>query len=134
MRHPSTAPIQRSWPVRRDMRERGFAILVCALVAQMPFEIRYTFLGLSNLQWTFIVLAAASAPLLLQNRNRLLHDRLIQFALLFVAIQWAAAVYAPEFHANSFKAAARFSAGIVLLAIGNISNQQKLIQRTWAIA
>src|SRR5689334_22176201 len=91
MRHPSTAPTQRSWPVRRAMRERGLTILLCAVVAQIPFEIRFTFLGLSNLQWTFVVLAASSAHLLLQNRNRLLHDRLIQFALLFVAIQWAAA-------------------------------------------
>src|SRR5437016_1510433 len=111
MQHPSTAPSQRSWPVPHVMRERWLAILFCALAVQIPFEVRYTFLGLSNLQWTFIVLAVASAPLLLQNRKRLLHDRLIQFAVLFVAIQWLAAAYAPEFHANAFKAAARFTAG-----------------------
>ena len=99
------------------MRERPVAILLCALVAQIPFELRYTFLGLSNLQWTFIVLAVASVPVLLKNRNHLLHDRLIQLAVLFVAIRWLAAVYAPEFHANASKAAARFTAGALLLAI-----------------
>ena len=112
------------------MRERGVAILLCALVAQIPFEIRYTFLGLSNLQWTFIVLGAACAPGLLQNRKQLFQDRLIQFAALFVAIQWAAAAYAPEFHANAFKAAVRFTAGLVLLAIARI-NKNPVVGRAW---
>src|SRR5689334_1444054 len=116
MQRRSIAPIQRNWPVRRVMRERCLAILLCALVAQIPFETRYTVLGISNLQWTFIAVAAASTPLLLQNRKRLLYDRLLQCAALFVAIQWLAAAYAPEFHANTLKAAARFTAGVLLLA------------------
>ena len=134
MQRRSIAPIQRSWPVRRVMRERWLAILLCALIAQIPFESRYTLLGISNLQWTFIALAAASTPLLFQNRKRLLHDRLIQCAALFVGIQWLAAAYAPEFHANTFKAAARFTAGALLLAICSISSKQKLVQRAWAIS
>jgi hypothetical protein len=116
------------------MRERWLATLLCALVAQIPFEIRYTLLGLSNLQWTFILLAVACTPLLFQNRKRLLHDRLIQFAVVFVAIQWLAAAYAPDFHANTFKAAARFTAGAVLLAICRISRKEKLIAQAWAIS
>src|SRR5262245_35930178 len=133
MPHRSTARIQRSWPVRHAMRERWLAILICALVAQIPFEVRYTFLGLSNRQWTFLVLAASSAPLLFRSRKQLLHDRVIQAALLFVAIQWVAAFYAPEFHANTFKAAARFTAGALLLAVNRTLNRQKLIGSAWAI-
>jgi O-Antigen ligase len=116
------------------MRDRSVAILLCALVAQIPFEIRYTVLGLTNLQWTFIVLAAVSAPVLLKNRTNLLRDRVTQLACLFVAIQWLAAAYAPEFHANTSKAAARFTAGLILLAIAKVFNKQEAIGRTWAIS
>src|SRR5262249_13847241 len=66
--------------------------------------------------------------------KRLLYDRLLQCAALFVAIQWLAAAYAPEFHANTFKAAARFTAGVLLLAICRISSKQKLLQQAWAIS
>src|SRR5262245_22887424 len=86
-------------------------IVAWTLVAQIPFELRYTLLGLTNLQWTFLVLALASAPLLIANGGRLSGDRLVQAAALFVATQWAAALYAPEFQSNAFKAALRFSAG-----------------------
>jgi len=116
------------------MRERWYAILLCALVAQIPFELRYTFLGLSNLQWTFIVLAVTSAPLLFKSRKHILHDRLIQFALLFVAIQWLAAAYAPEFHTNASKAAARFTAGALLLAIARASSKHKSIVHAWSVS
>jgi O-antigen ligase/polysaccharide polymerase Wzy-like membrane protein len=116
------------------MRERWPAVLLCALVVQIPFEIRYTFLGLSNLQWTFLAVATASTPLLLQHRKKLIHDRLVQFAALFVAIQWLAAAYAPEFHANAAKAAARFTAGALLLAISRIINKEKLVVQAWAIS
>jgi O-antigen ligase len=88
-----------------------------ALVLQIPFELNRTLLGLSNLQWTFLALAALSAPLLYAQRQKLIHDRTLQAAALFVAIQWAAAMYAPEFNANAIKAAIRFSAGLLLLAM-----------------
>ncbi len=96
------------------MRER---VLLAAVVAQIPFELKYTLFGLTNLQWTFVALVLASAPLLLESRPRLIKDRLVQAAALFVAIQWLAAFWAPEFHTNALKAAVRFSAGFVMLAI-----------------
>jgi hypothetical protein len=91
--------------------------LLAALVVQIPFELRYTLLGLSNLQWTFVALVLASAPVLIENRKMLLRQRLVQAALVFVAIQWVAAFMAPEFHTNAAKAAVRFTAGLLLLAI-----------------
>src|SRR5437868_4236941 len=91
--------------------------LLAALVLQIPFEIRYTLLGLSNLQWTFVALVLVSAPALIENRKTLLRQRLIQAALLFVTIQWIAALFAPEFHTNAVKAAIRFTAGLLLLII-----------------
>jgi hypothetical protein len=102
------------------MRDRLPAILLTALLAQIPFELQYTLLGLTNLQWSFVFLATASAPLLYSNWANLRRDRLVQAAALFVAVQWAAAMYAPEFNGNAYKAAARFTSGFLLLLIVRI--------------
>jgi hypothetical protein len=99
------------------MRKSWSSILLAALVIQIPFEARYTLLGLSNLKWTFIALALVSVPDLIANRKVIFRQRLIQVALLFVLFQWLAAVLAPEFHINALKAAVRFTAGLLLLMI-----------------
>ncbi|MBI4472991.1 MAG: O-antigen ligase family protein [Acidobacteria bacterium] len=127
------------------MRDRWPKIVLAAVVAQIPFELRYTLLGLTNLQWTFVALVLVSAPVLLNNWRRLVHDRLVQATALFVAIQWLAAFFAPEFHTNALKAAVRFSAGFVMLAIARSlsgsgpfpllceeGNKKPDINRTWA--
>src|SRR5262249_1228062 len=116
------------------MHERWRAFTLAAVVAQIPFELRYTLFGLSNLQWTFIALVLVSIPALFRSRRLLASDRLMQAAALFVAIQWLAATYPPEFQLNAFKAAIRFSAGFLLLAIVRISNSQKWITHVWVIA
>src|SRR5207248_1867924 len=86
------------------------------------------------LQWTFIVLVVTSASLLIENRQRLLSDRLVQAATLFVGIQWLAVVYAPEFHTNALKGAIRFTAGLMLLTIARISNKHQSVGRVWVIS
>jgi hypothetical protein len=116
------------------MPEWLWKLLFAAVVLQIPFEFRWTLLGLSNLQWTFVGLAVCSIPLLFKNRRPLMHDRLIQAAALFVAIQWAAAVYAPDFHTNAIKASVRFTAGFILLAIVRAANAEKFIVKYWVIA
>ena len=116
------------------MRDQWSNIALGALVAQIPFELRYTLFGLSNLQWTFIVLVVTSASLLIENRQRLLSDRLVQAATLFVGIQWLAVVYAPEFHTNALKGAIRFTAGLMLLTIARISNKHQSVGRVWVIS
>src|SRR5947207_1374353 len=98
-----------------DLRKDLPRIALAALVAQIPFELRNTFAGLSNLQWTFIGMILLSLPLLLNSWKELLRSRLVQAAALFVATQWFAACIAPEFHFNAFKGATRFSAGFLLL-------------------
>ena len=81
-----------------------------------------------------MLLAAATTPLLLKNRGRLIHDRLIQAGALFVTVEWLAALYSPEFHTNTSKAAIRFTAGFVLLAIVRSSQCERFMVRVWAIA
>jgi len=114
------------------MRERWRNIALLALVAEIPFELKYTLFGLSNLQWTFVALFLLSVPDLIRNWRTLKSDRLILAAALFVILQWAAASYAPEFHANAFKAAARFSAGFALLAIVRVIGNRDAIWRCWS--
>src|SRR5262245_49941874 len=99
------------------MRHRWSNLTLAALVAQIPFELRYTLFGLSNLQWTFVLVVCSSGPLLFANRKRLLSDRLVQAAALFVVIQWLVAAHTAEFQTNAFKGAIRFTAGFLLLAI-----------------
>jgi len=109
----------------------GFGLAI--VVAQIPFELKYTLLGLSNLQWTFVGLTAVSIPLLLRNWRRLAADRLVQTTALFVAVQWLAAAYAPDLHTNAFKASIRFTAGFVLLMIVRVLNDNKVLSRVWVI-
>jgi O-antigen ligase len=77
--------------------------------------------------------AVVSAPLLVKSWKELCRDRLVQAAALFVATQWLAACLAPEFHMNAFKAALRFTAGLVLLMIVRTTSDLKLFSRVWVI-
>lgn len=121
------------WSIRRLLVRFAFF----AVVIQIPFELQHTFFGLSNLQWTFLLLVACSLPDLLSNWRDLLGDRLIQAATIFVAIQWLAAAFAPEFQSNAFKGAARFTAGLLLVIIarqmGGESQTNRWLQ-AWAVA
>lgn len=103
------------------------------LVALIPFELRYTLLGVSNLQWAFIALALVSLPSLFRHWRKLKDDRLVQAAAIFVVIQWAAAAYAPEFHTNALKGAIRFAAGFVLLTIARLAMDRDSLMRQWSI-
>lgn len=113
---------------------RFHQLALTALVAQIPFELRYSWYGLSNLQWTFVLTALLAVPLLIENWRALLHDRLILAGALFVATQWLGAMLAPDFQANAYKAAARFSAGLALLAIVRVYRDRDFLFRTWGIA
>ncbi len=120
--------------LRQSQRDRWLHWLLVAVIAQIPFELGYTLLGLSNLQWTFFVLAVLSIPVLLDRRSDLIKNRLIQAAALFAAVQWLAAFLAPEFQTNAMKGAARFTAGWLLLAVGLVSERPStLVLRGWTI-
>src|SRR3990172_5363722 len=56
--------------------ERVLKALLIALVAWLPFEFR-SFPVLSNLQWLFIAVALAGLPIVIRERKRLLHVRLV---------------------------------------------------------
>ena len=103
-------------------------------MAQIPFELKYTLLGLSNLQWTFIALVAVNVPSFYVHRQKLIGDRLVQAAALFVAIQWVSAYFAPEFTGNAVKGAIRFTAAATLLAMAKLLPDWRPIQRIWAVA
>jgi hypothetical protein len=115
------------------MPEWLWKLLLAAVIVQIPFELRYKLFGLSNLQWTFVAFALAGIPLLVQKRKVLVHDRLLQAAAVFVAIQWVIALLAPEFQANAIKAAIRFTAGFALLVIVRAARSGKLMTKTWAV-
>jgi hypothetical protein len=117
------------------MRGERLAWLIAAIVVvQIPFELQDTLFGLTNLQWSFVALALAGIPLLIRNRQKLVQDRLVQAATLFVGVQCAAAAYSHEFQTNAFKAAIRFGAGFVLfLVIRNLQDRDRIF-RLWGIA
>src|SRR5262245_5229478 len=123
-------------PAILSIRRRLMRFAFLAVVVQIPFELQRTVFGLSNLQWTFLLLLACSTPDLLSNWKNLLSDRLIQAASTFVAIQWLAAAFAPEFQSNAFKGAARFTAGLLLLIIAKQMEASKpcCYLRGWVFA
>src|ERR1700733_6847773 len=115
------------------MDQRWRTIAWAALVVEIPFELKYKLVGLSNLQWTFVALVALNIPLLYGHRQKLKADRLVQAAAFFVATQWMAAFFAPEFNDNAWKGAIRFTAGFMLLAMALLISDGKPVQRIWAI-
>jgi hypothetical protein len=115
------------------MDQRLLMIAWAALVVQIPFELRNPWAGLSNLQWTFLALAVLNIPSLYRNRWKLCSDRLVQAAALFVAIEWMAAFFAPEFNANAWKGAIRFTAGFGLLTMIKVLHDRTTILRVWAV-
>jgi hypothetical protein len=125
------------------MRKSWSSILLAALIAQIPFELRYEVLGLSNLQWTFVVLVIVTAPLLIENWKWIIRRRAVQAAGVFLIIQWLTAIFAPEFHTNAAKAAVRYTAGVLLLVIAAVKSfdqrhplaqEGSLFRPTWVTA
>ena len=118
------------------MRRSWSSILLAALILQIPFEFRRELLGLSNLQWTFVVFMLVSAPTLVQNWKFILRQRAVQAALVFVTIQWLTAVFAPDFRANAIKAAIRFTVGFLLFAVSSSmpEKDRAVLKQTWVIA
>src|SRR6185369_4205210 len=108
-------------------------VLLFALIAMLPFEFR-SFPILSNLQWMFIAVAVASLPVVARERKRLLNSRLVGAALLFVVVQWIAAILAPEFTPNAAKAAARVTAGFVLLCATLALRNKGRTLHVWSVA
>jgi hypothetical protein len=113
---------------------RLLSIVWAALVLQIPFELKYTWAGLSNLQWTFVALALLHIPAVYRNRQKLKKDRMIQAAGLLISIQWASAFFASEFNVNAWKGAARFTIGLALMAMARISVDRNAVLRIWARA
>src|SRR4051812_40874465 len=128
MPHRSTVRMpEAGWKPAWLHRAGPLTLTLVAVVIQIPFELRYTFLGLTNLQWTFLILFCLAIPSLVANWKTLLRDRLVAAVLIFITVQWLAALYAPEFHNNALKAAARFTAGFLLLAIARQRTNTRLI-------
>src|SRR5882672_8919103 len=86
--------------------DRILYFLLAALVACLPFEVRSLPL-LSDLQWLFLCVGAVALPILIRERKKLFQNRLVLAALVFVVIQWLAALLSAEFTLNSIKGAVR---------------------------
>jgi hypothetical protein len=114
------------------MPERCFRVAVLALTAMIPFETRFTLLGLSNLQWMFALAAASSIPFLVRRRYELFTGVVIAAAV-FAATQWIAAAAAPDFFSNAAKAALRVTAGVILMAAAAVSRNKDEMLRVWVV-
>src|SRR5438094_7260900 len=94
--------------------EKIAAVLFAALIATLPFELR-SFPVLSNLQWLFLGIALGSGPMILNQRHRLLRDKRVITAGVFLFTQCMAALAASDFRPNAAKGAIRVGAGFILL-------------------
>jgi hypothetical protein len=113
--------------------DRILYVLLAALVAMLPFELRL-FPMLSNLQWLFIGVALIALPLIVRERKLLLQNKLVRAAFLFILTQWLATAYAPEFGSNAAKAAIRVTAGFILLCATLVLRERKHILHVWSVA
>jgi hypothetical protein len=115
------------------MSDRIVYILLATMVASLPFELR-DFPILSNLQWLFLALGTCAVPILIRERRRLLGDRLVLAALLFVLTQWLAALLSAEFTLNAIKGAVRVSAGLTLLCVTSCLREKHALLRVWSVS
>jgi len=113
--------------------DRFLYILLAVLLATLPFEFRSTAI-LSNLQWMFVAVAAVALPIIFRERQRLLGERLVLAAFLFVCVQWLSALLAPEFAANAAKAAVRVTAGFIILCVSLCVRNSLGLKRTLAVS
>lgn len=113
--------------------DRFLYILLAALLATLPFEFRSSAV-LSNLQWLFVALGAVALPIIFRERQRLLGERLVLAALLFVCVQWLSALLAPEFASNAAKGAVRVTAGLIILCASLCVRNSLGLKRIWAVS
>jgi hypothetical protein len=108
-------------------------ILLAALMATLPFDLQGVPI-LSNLQWLFVALAVVSLPVIVRERQRLLKERLVIAAFVFVCVQWISALLAPEFTTNAVKAAIRVTAGFMILCASLCVRNSEGLKRIMAIS
>ena len=114
--------------------DRISRLLFLGLVASLPFELRFTVFGLSNLQWIFVATAATSLPGLLGDWKELARDRIVIAAGVLMLVYWLAAVTAPEFSGNSINGAVRMTAGLALLMIALRRTDTPRVLGVWCVA
>src|SRR5437899_4229223 len=113
--------------------DRILYFLLAALVACLPFEVRSLPL-LSDLQWLFLCVGAVALPILIRERKKLFQNRLVLAALVFVVIQWLAALLSAEFTLNAIKGAVRVTAGFTLLCSTLSIRDRRGLLHVWAVS
>ena len=113
--------------------DRLLVVLLATLVVSLPFDLR-DYPIISNLQWVFVAVSMVAVPIIFRERKRLMKDRLVLLALLFVISQWLAAALAPELNGNAIKAAVRVTSGFALLCITLCVPDLRIVLRTWAVS
>ena len=113
--------------------DRILYFLLAALVACLPFEVRSLPL-LSDLQWLFLCVGAVALPILIRERKKLFQNRLVLAALVFVVIQWLAALLSAEFSLNAIKGAVRVTAGFTLLCSTLSIRDRRGLLHVWAVS
>ncbi len=102
------------------------------LVACLPFDLRFTVLGLSNLQWLFVIAALASVPGFVRGWRRLVCEPVVRAAAILALVHWASAILAEEFTINAIKGAVRLSVGVVLVCMALERTDKRQVLLVWS--
>lgn len=115
------------------MRERLPTFVFLTLVAFLPFEPARHVLGLSLLQWLFLILLIAVFPRMVRQRRDLLRDRALLAGGVFLVVCLLSAL-ASEDLANAVRGVARIATGLCLFAVARLSWERFRILKVWSIA
>ncbi len=122
-------------PVNRAcLLDRAGEYLLLTLVLSLPFEIRLTLFGLSNLQWLFVVAAIVSAPGLIRKRRALVREPLVIAVVSLALVYWTSALLSEALTINAVKSAVRVTTGVVLVCMALGSIDKKRVLHFWCVS
>ena len=117
--------------IQASMLDRVGEYLLLTLVAFIPFELRFAVLGLSNLQWLFVLAAIVSVPGLIREWRVLVREPVVIAAVVVSLVYWTSAALSEEFTINAVKSAIRVTVGVVLVCMALRSVDKKRVLLVW---
>ena len=117
--------------IQASMLDRVGEYLLLTLVAFIPFELRFAVLGLSNLQWLFVLAAIVSVPGFIREWRVLVREPVVIAAVVVSLVYWISAALSEEFTINAVKSAIRVTVGVVLVCMALRSVVKKRVLLVW---